>query len=94
MIERCSRRPGRWRLASRPGRDLRKAQDLLSWDLDAFEERAEGYSGPLKVQLACPWTLAASVELPNGHRVLTDPGGQAPLTELEARLRGEPLHWH
>jgi (1->4)-alpha-D-glucan 1-alpha-D-glucosylmutase len=27
-------------------------------------------------------------------RVLTDPGGQAPLTELESRLRGSVLDWH
>ena len=30
--------------------------------------------GPLKVQVAGPWTLAASLELPRGERALTDPG--------------------
>jgi (1->4)-alpha-D-glucan 1-alpha-D-glucosylmutase len=27
-------------------------------------------------------------------RVLTDPGGEQPLTDLETRLRGAPLDWH
>ena len=66
--------PSGWRLTGHPGADLRRARDLLSWDLDAFEQVAEGYVGPLKIQLAGPWTLAASVELPNGHRVVSDHG--------------------
>jgi methionine synthase II (cobalamin-independent) len=66
--------PSGWRLTAHPGHDLRRARDLLAWDVDALEEQAEGYSGPLKVQLAGPWTLAASIELPSGHRALTDHG--------------------
>ena len=74
--------PGGWRLAPRPGRDLRRARSLLDQDLDALEEAADGYAGPLKVQVAGPWTLAASIELPASQEmVLTDRGAVADLTQ-------------
>lgn len=63
-----------WRLASRPGMDLRRANDLMQRDLDALTEQADGYRGPLKIQAAGPWTLAASLDLPVGGRVLRDRG--------------------
>jgi methionine synthase II (cobalamin-independent) len=63
-----------WRFADRPGRDLRRARDLLEWDLDALGEAAEGYEGVLKVQAAGPWTLAAGIELPHGEKALSDHG--------------------
>jgi hypothetical protein len=66
--------PSGWRLTARPGRDLRRARDFLEHDLDALEAAAEGYAGPLKVQVAGPWTLAATLELPSGHRVVSDHG--------------------
>ncbi|MGK5442304.1 methionine synthase [Micromonospora sp. URMC 105] len=64
----------RWRVALRPGRDLRRARDLMERDLDQLAEQAEGYAGPVKVQAAGPFTLAASLELPIGGRMLRDPG--------------------
>ena len=70
----------RWRMAARPGRDLRRAADLWERDMDALTERADGYTGPLKVQLAGPWTLAAGLELPIGGPVLRDPGAVRDLT--------------
>lgn len=71
---------GRWRLTQRPGRDLRRARDLLAADLDELEEAAEGYEGPLKIQVCGPWTLAASVELPFSQDVaLVDHGAVADL---------------
>ncbi|HLX49819.1 MAG TPA: methionine synthase [Streptosporangiaceae bacterium] len=74
--------PGGWRLAARPGRDLRRAHDLLDHDLDTLEEVAQGYAGPLKVQAAGPWTLAASLELPASQEpALTDHGAVADLTQ-------------
>jgi methionine synthase II (cobalamin-independent) len=79
-----------WRLAAHPGRDLRRAQDLLAWDLDALETEAEGYVGPVKVQIAGPWTLAANLELPSGHKVATDPGAVRDL----AASRAEGLRLH
>jgi methionine synthase II (cobalamin-independent) len=63
-----------WALTARAGRDLRRARDYLARDLDALEERAAGYHGTLKVQVAGPWTLAASIELPNGHKIVSDGG--------------------
>jgi methionine synthase II (cobalamin-independent) len=66
--------PSGWRLVDRPGRDLRRARDLLARDLDALEEAADGYAGPLKLQAAGPWTLAAGIELHRGDKALADPG--------------------
>ncbi|MCD0448285.1 methionine synthase [Actinocorallia sp. API 0066] len=64
--------PSGWRFADRPGVDLRRAQDLMKWDLDLLEEQAP--EGPVKIQVCGPWTLAASVELPSGARALRDAG--------------------
>ena len=50
--------PSGWRLAGRPGMDLRRARDLLARDLDAVEQVGEGFAGTLKVQVAGPITLA------------------------------------
>ncbi|MEU7752153.1 methionine synthase [Micromonospora sp. NPDC049101] len=71
---------GRWRVAPRPGRDLRRAADLMERDLDQLAEQAEEYDGPIKVQAAGPLTLAASLELPIGGRLLRDPGAVRDLT--------------
>ncbi|MFC4145616.1 methionine synthase [Micromonospora mangrovi] len=79
----------RWRIAPRPGRDLRRARDLMERDLDQLAEQAEGYTGPVKVQAAGPFTLAASLELPIGGRLLRDPGAVRDLTgSLAEGLRG------
>ncbi|SCE76949.1 Cobalamin-independent synthase, Catalytic domain [Micromonospora coriariae] len=71
---------GRWRVAPRPGRDLRRARDLMERDLDQLAEQAEEYAGPIKVQAGGPLTLAASLELPIGGRLLRDPGAVRDLT--------------
>jgi hypothetical protein len=73
--------PSGWRLTARPGRDLRRARDFLERDLDALEAAAEGYAGTLKVQVVGPWTLAASVELHSGHRVVADHGATRELAQ-------------
>ncbi len=73
--------PRGWRIAERPGRDVRRARSLLSSDLDAMEEVLDGYAGPLKIQLAGPWTLAATIEQPRSLKpALADPGLVADLT--------------
>ena len=72
---------GRWQIAPRPGRDMRRTADLLERDLDQLTERAEGFTGPVKVQAAGPWTLAASLDLPIGGRMLRDPGAVRDLTD-------------
>jgi len=66
--------PSGWRLVDHPGRDLHRAQAFLHADLDVLAEVADGYTGPLKVQVAGPWTLAASLLLPRLERVTADLG--------------------
>ena len=93
-----------WRFAARPGRDLGRARGLLSADLDALAEVADGYRGPLKIQACGPWTLAATIELIRSQNpALADPGAVADLTaslaeglaahvaEVRARVPGARL---
>lgn len=63
-----------WRLGGSLGRQMRRAQSLLREDLDALEATSEGYRGSVKCQISGPWTMAASVELRSGERMLRDPG--------------------
>jgi len=72
---------GRWQIAPRPGKDLRRTADLLVRDLDQLTEQASAYTGPMKIQAAGPWTLAANVDLPIGGRLLRDAGAVRDLTE-------------
>jgi methionine synthase II (cobalamin-independent) len=79
--------PAGWRLTGGPGAsgvDHRRARSLLAQDLDVVEERLQGYSGRFKVQVAGPWTLAATVEKPRGDRVLSDHGARRELAEALA----------
>lgn len=73
--------PSGWRLAAHDGRDVRRARDLLARDLDALEAAAEGYAGALKLQACGPWTLAANLEVPSGHKVASDHGATRDLAE-------------
>jgi methionine synthase II (cobalamin-independent) len=73
--------PAGWRLTDAPGIDHRRARSLLAQDLDALEEQAQDYVGELKVQVAGPWTLAATVERPRGDRVLADVGARRELAQ-------------
>jgi methionine synthase II (cobalamin-independent) len=67
--------PRGWRIAERPGRDLQRARSMLSADLDALEETLTGYEGLVKLQIAGPWTLAATLEQPRSlSPALADPG--------------------
>lgn len=66
--------PSGWRITDRPGRDHGRARSYLSNDLDLLEEYTQGYVGPLKVQAPGPWTLASTVELPHGDKLLADAG--------------------
>ena len=95
--------PRGYRIASRPGAVSRRAASLLAEDIDALEEAWEKSGGPrpgraVKVQAPGPITLAAQLELFNGHRAITDRGALRDLTaslaegmavhraELERRL--------
>ena len=73
--------PAGWRLTDRAGADERRAYSLLRSDLDAFEIAALGYTGPLKLQVAGPLTLAASIERPRGDRALADYGARRDLSQ-------------
>ena len=73
--------PAGWRLVPRPGVDQRRAREFLDRDLDALHEVAAGYTGPLKVQAAGPWTLAAGLERTRGDRAVVDPGARRDLAQ-------------
>lgn len=72
--------PSGWRFADRPGLDTRRALDHLARDLDTLEEVAGSHTGPFKIQVCGPWTLAAAIELRHGDRALKDPGAVRDLT--------------
>jgi methionine synthase II (cobalamin-independent) len=76
--------PAGWRLTDAPGVDHRRARSLLAQDLDQLEEQTQDFHGVLKVQLAGPWTLAASVEKPRGDKVLADHGARRELAQALA----------
>ncbi len=78
--------PTGYRTTARPGAVVRRARGFLDQDMDALEEEWErgGHRGSdrvVKVQGPGPVTLAAQLELPNGHRAITDPGAVRDLAE-------------
>ena len=82
---------GRWKLATRPGRDQRRAVGLLSFDLDAVQEKAADWTGPFKIQVCGPWTLAATIELSRSQNpALADPGAVADL--IASLAEGVAVH--
>lgn len=88
--------PRGYRITARPGAVTRRAASLLDEDVDALEEaweKAGTPRHPVKVQAPGPITLAASLELGNGHRAITDAGAvrdlAASLAEGVARHRAE-----
>ena len=87
--------PRGYRLAARPGAVSRRAVSLLDEDMDALEEawEAAGLRNDgrvVKVQAPGPITLAAEIELANGHRAITDPGALRDLAESLAE--GVSMH--
>lgn len=76
--------PAGWRLTGAAGVDQRRARSLLAQDLDTLEELGQEYAGPLKVQVAGPWTLAATVERPRGDKLLADHGARRELAQALA----------
>ncbi len=71
--------PSGWRFVDRPGLDASRTASMHREDLDELAEAYDGYEGALKVQVAGPWTLAASLRLNRGERVVADPGAVADL---------------
>jgi methionine synthase II (cobalamin-independent) len=76
--------PAGWRLTDASGIDHRRARSLLGQDLDQLEEQSQDFHGVLKVQLAGPWTLAATVERPRGDKVLADHGARREIAQALA----------
>ena len=72
-----ARGPRGWRVAARKRADA----DRMERDLDRLEELWHGKIDTVKVQLAGPFTLAAEIEMANGHRMITDPGALRDLTD-------------
>ncbi len=73
--------PSGWRLVPRPGIDQRRAKELLARDLDALHDVADGWTGPVKLQAAGPWTLAAGLERSRGDRAVVDAGARRDLAQ-------------
>jgi methionine synthase II (cobalamin-independent) len=76
--------PAGWRLTDAPGIDHRRARSVLDQQLDVLEELTQGYTGRLKIQVAGPWTLAATLERPRGDRVLADHGARREVAQALA----------
>lgn len=81
--------PQGWRMVDRPGLDAERTASLWRQDLDELAEAYDGWSGPLKVQVAGPWTLAAQTWLSLGDRVLSDIGATRDLAASLAEGVGE-----
>ena len=79
-----------WRLVDRPGRDASRTAALLREDLDELAEAFDGHTGPPKLQVVGPWTLAANVWLSRGERVVVDEGARRDL--VESLAEGVRLH--
>jgi methionine synthase II (cobalamin-independent) len=78
--------PRGYRIANGRSAVVRRAASLLDEDIDALEEAWEkaglrGGTRTVKVQAPGPVTLAAQLELPNGHRAITDAGAVRDLAE-------------
>lgn len=80
--------PVGWRFADAPGRVMVRARSWLSEDLDGFEQALAGRRGPVKAQLAGPWTLAAAVETRGGERAVRDHGACREIAEALAEAAG------
>ncbi|MGB8021543.1 MAG: methionine synthase [Candidatus Nanopelagicales bacterium] len=88
--------PSGWRLSGSraggdPGRQMRRAASWLAEDADHLEQSLEGFTGRVKVQVAGPWTLAASVESARGTRILADSGACADLAAAVAEALGAQI---
>ncbi|MDK8794719.1 methionine synthase [Corynebacterium sp. MSK041] len=81
--------PRSWRVTRRPQIATMRARDQFERDLDLLEELWAGKLTELKVQLVGPWTLAAQLEMANGHRMITDRGATREIAEALVYAAGE-----
>lgn len=81
--------PAGWRLVDRPGVDQARADAFWREDLDRLAHAMDGWTGPLKLQLTGPYTLAAALWLPRGDRAAGDHGARRDIVESSAAAVGE-----
>lgn len=88
--------PAGWRLVHGEARDRRVTEQLFRDDLERLDERCEAlaqsqivWSRSVKIAVAGPWTLAASLDLPLGERALADSGARRELAESLATGIGD-----
>ena len=81
--------PRSWRVSRRPQIATMRARDQFERDLDLLEELWAGKVTELKVQLVGPWTLAAQIEMANGHRMITDRGATRDIADAVLYAAGE-----
>lgn len=73
--------PRAWQLVHRPQLVTRRVWDRLEEDLDLCEQVWGTSVDRVKVSVIGPWSLAASLELSNGHLALTDRGALRDIQE-------------
>ncbi|MDO5098463.1 MAG: hypothetical protein Q4D85_06845 [Corynebacterium sp.] len=74
--------PRGWRLSTRPQLVTRRLWDNIQRDGDIVEEQWASSTAPVQLEVLGPWALATAVELPNGHRAVTDTGALRDITEV------------
>ncbi len=85
--------PYGWRFVDRAGGDEGRARAFLREDLDELAEAYDGWDGPLKLQVAGPWTLGAHIELTRGEKAVSDHGARRDLAaSLAEGLAGHVAH--
>ena len=67
--------PSGWRLVDRAGMDERRARSYLGQDLDELESHADGFVGPVKLQVCGPWTRGGRAAAAAGRAGAQGPGG-------------------
>ena len=76
--------PRGWEITDRRGADSRRGVSLLGEDLDQLEEVFGEWDGAFKIQLCGPWTMAATIELRSGRRLVADRGARRDLGQAYA----------
>ena len=76
--------PAGWRLTDASGIDHRPGPQPARPGPRRHGGADRGYTGAFKIQVAGPWTLAATVEKPRGDKVLSDHGARRELAQALA----------
>ncbi|MFV0452306.1 MAG: methionine synthase [Propioniciclava sp.] len=75
---------GEWRIAATPGPELRRARQTWRDDLERFQEASQGQEGTVKIGIAGPVTLSATVLRPRGGLILADRGARRDVAQALA----------